>query len=79
MSDKEHSEWQKAHLAALLELDPEKLGTRIFGAETAILTRTQALQTRSDGHIERQAKQDALNGLRGLQREKLKYPAWEQS
>jgi|HubBroStandDraft_4_1064222.scaffolds.fasta_scaffold290825_3 hypothetical protein len=78
MSDMEHSEWQKAHLAALLEL-PEKLGTRIFGAETAILTRTQALQTSSDGHIEWQAIQDALNGLRGLQREKLKYPAWEQS
>lgn len=79
MSDMEHSEWQKPHLAALLELDPEKLGTRIFDAETAILTCTQALQTSSDGHIERQAIQDALNGLRGLQREKLKYPAWEQS
>ena len=75
----EYPEWQKAYREALLEIDRQKLPARIFAAEMAILARMTALQTSSDGHIERQAIQDALKALRVLQTKKLDYPAWEQS
>ncbi len=79
MSDMEYPEWQKAYREALLEVNPGELPARIFDAETAIVMRMKALQTSSDGHREREAIQDALSGLRVLQREKLHYPAWEKS
>jgi len=60
----------------LSEFDPGKLVERVADAETAILSRMQALQTSSDGHVERQAIGEALNGLRTLQTEKLNYPGW---
>lgn len=79
MSNVEYSEWQKAYWEALLEVNPEKLAVRIFDAETAILKRMRVLQTSSDGHKEREAIEDALSGLRVLQRVRLDNPPWEQS
>lgn len=79
MSDMEYPEWQKAYRDALLEVHLGKLPARIFEAETAIVMRLEALQANSDGHRERKAIQDAVSGLRVLQREKLDYPAWEKS
>ena len=79
MSEMEYPEWQKAFREALLEVNPQNIPARIFAAEMAILVRMTALQTSSDGHREREAIEDALSGLRVLQREKLAYPAWEKS
>lgn len=73
----EYPEWQLAYRDALLECDLLKLPAKIFEAEMVIVARLTALQTSSGGHIERQAIQDALNGLRSLQRHRLDYPAWE--
>ena len=47
---------------------------RIFDAETAILKRMHALQTSSDGYKDREAIEDALSGLRVLQRKRLDDP-----
>ena len=76
MSDLENPAWRKSYKEALSEFDPGKLVERVADAETAILSRMQALQTSSDGHVERQAIGEALNGLRILQTEKLNYPGW---
>lgn len=76
MSDSQFPEWRKTYNEALSEFDAGKLADRVARAETAILSRMQALETSSDGHVERQAMGEALNGLRTLQREKLNYPDW---
>ncbi len=73
MSDMHYPEWQKAYWEASLQVNPEKLAVRIFGAETAILKRRHALQRSSDGHKEREAIEGALS-LRVLQRKRLDYP-----
>jgi hypothetical protein len=79
VSHAEYSEWQRAYWEALLEVNPEKLAVRIFDAETAILKRMRVLQTSSDGLKEREAIEDALSGLRVLQRERLDNPPWAPS
>jgi hypothetical protein len=79
MIDMEYPEWQKAYREALLEVNPGKLSSRICDAETAIMMRLIALQASSDGRREREAIEDALSGLRVLQREKLKYPVWKEA
>ncbi len=56
MSDMHYPEWQKAYWEASLQVNPEKLAVRIFGAETAILKRRHALQRSSDGYKERESK-----------------------
>jgi len=76
MSDLENPGWRESYEQAVSEFDPGKLVERVADAETAILSRMQALQTSSDGHVERQAIGEALNGLRTLQTEKLNYPGW---
>ena len=76
MSDLENPGWRKSYNEALSEFDPGKLVERVADAEMAILYRMQALQTSSDGHVERKAIGEALNGLRTLQTEKLNYPGW---
>ena len=76
MSDLENPAWRKSYKEALSEFDPGKLVERVADAETAILSRMQALQTSSDGHVERKAIGEALNGLRILQTEMLNYPNW---
>ena len=76
MSDLENPGWRESYEQAVSEFDPGKLVERVADAETAILSRMQALQTSSDGNVERQAIGEALNGLRTLQIEKLNYPNW---
>jgi len=76
MRDLKNPGWRKSYKEALSEFNPGKLVERVADAEMAILFRMQALQTSSDGHVERQAIGEALNGLRTLQAEKLNYPAW---
>lgn len=79
MSYVDYPEWKKAYWDALLEVHPEKLAARVCDAETALLKRMEALQTSSDGHEERQAIEDALQGLRVLLRKRRDSPPWEQS
>jgi hypothetical protein len=70
-------EWQVAYLAALLEVDPQKLPERVKAAEAAIFLRQQVLANSSDGHVERQAIEDAMHALSCIQTEKLNYPDWK--
>lgn len=67
-----HSDWYKAYTAALLELNPMKLSTRIHEAETAISLRVQVLAEDSDSSREREVIADALSSLRALQRNMLR-------
>jgi hypothetical protein len=72
-----YPEWQQEYVAALLELDPEKLPKRVEVAETAVFKRLQAISQSSDSKAEREAIQDALASLRVLKSESLGFPDWE--
>ncbi len=72
-----YPEWQPEHLAALLELDTEKLRERVAAAETAIFNRLQAISQGSNHTAERQAIEDALASLRVLKRDNLGFPDWK--
>ncbi len=72
-----YPEWQPEHLAALLELDSEKLRERVAAAETAIFNRLQAISQGSNHTAERQALEDAFASLRVLKRDNLGFPDWE--
>jgi hypothetical protein len=63
--------WQKEYVAALLELEPDKLRDRIFEAEAAISRKLHAIAGNVNHTRERQAMADALANLRVLKREKL--------
>jgi PAS domain S-box-containing protein len=63
--------WQEMYRAALLEVNPSKLKTRVEVALLAIHQRMRELeQTPSKPTEERLALKDALNGLRVLERER---------
>jgi hypothetical protein len=51
--------WQKEYQAALIEVDPAKLGGCVDAAETAIYKRLHELSQNSDHHTERQVIEDA--------------------
>jgi len=72
-----YPEWQRPYQAALLEGDPKKLAEHVWEAEAAIFQRLQKLNTSQDGRAERDAIQDALNGLKVLKRDMLEFPDWE--
>jgi hypothetical protein len=59
-------EWQAQYEAALLESDDGKLPKCVAAAETAILSRLQALAGKADHGEERLAMTDALHALRFL-------------
>lgn len=61
-----YPDWQKPFQEAVLELDGDKLEKQIVTAQTAILSRLEAVQA------ERRALEDALGTLRTLQREEKK-------
>jgi hypothetical protein len=69
-----HSDWYRIYTAALLELNPAKLSSRIHEAETAISLRTQNLGEASDSSCEREAMADALTSLRALQKNPPRHP-----
>jgi hypothetical protein len=69
-----HSDWYRTYTAALLELNPARLSSRIHEAETAISLRTQNLGEDSDSSREREAMADALTSLRALQKNPPRHP-----
>ena len=70
-------DWQLEYQAALLEIDPQKLPERVKLPKLLSFLRQQALVHRSDGHVEREAIEDAMRALRLIQTEKLNYPDWK--
>ena len=73
MSELRYPEWQKPYHEALLEPNPQKLAERVNEAERAILSRLQEILIGSDNRMEAQAIEDALNGLRVLKNETVKF------
>jgi hypothetical protein len=69
MSDLEFPEWQEPYLEALMEMNREALTARLDSAETAILSRLNALRVSEQSRLEEQALEDALSGLGFLRRE----------
>jgi hypothetical protein len=69
MSDLKFPVWQQLYLEALMELDEQKLARRVVFAETTILSRLEEIQYNSNQRVERQAIEDALNGLNSLKEE----------
>ena len=63
MTDLEHPQWQTLYLESARESDPKKLGQRIDAAKSAILLRLRTLEMNEQGHLERLALEDALDGL----------------
>ena len=72
-----YPEWQGPLQEALLEIDREKLQSKMMKAEEAIFERLQQLAGTSDSEAERQAIEDAISALRVLKTEKLNYPDWK--
>jgi hypothetical protein len=65
--------WQELYKAAILELDPEQLQTRVEAAEGAIAARVSlGVQISRD---ERRSMDDALSALRMLKRERACRPS----
>jgi hypothetical protein len=62
---------------AVVEVDNDKLKSRVGAAETAIFNRLQAISRSSDHAAERQAIADALALIRILKRDALDFPEWE--
>ena len=72
-----YPEWQGPFQEALLEIDREKLQSKMMKAEEAIFQRMQQLAGTSDSEAERQAIEDTISALRVLKTEKLNYPDWK--
>jgi hypothetical protein len=73
MEDYRQEEWISLYQAAVLELEQAKMSQRIEAAQRAIIARMEKLQTLPGLHPdERQAIEDALSGLRCLQRENVR-------
>lgn len=66
--------WQEPYLEALMETDERKLVKRVKLAESAILMRLRAIQSDSNMVVEKQAIEDALNGLTVLKRWTVQPP-----
>ncbi len=66
--------WQMEYEGALQETDHKILFKRIEIAEAALLSRREALLQGPDGHGERQEIKTALDRLRRLKKEVLKFP-----
>ena len=73
----QYPDWQKAVQEALLELDQEKLRSRVAAAEAAIFNRLQAIAHDANHLAERHAMEGAASNLRVVKREILKFPDWE--
>lgn len=67
------SEWQPEYESAMQETDHKTLFKRIEVAEAAILARREILTQSVDGFAERQASKEALEKLRNLKKEVLKF------
>jgi len=65
--------WQREYLTVLSETETPTLFKRVEIAEAAILTRRDDLEGSSDHHAERHAIEEALQKLREIKRERLKF------
>ena len=74
-----YPECQAPFQEALLEVDREKLQSKMMKAEEAIFERLQQLAGSSDSEAEaeRKAIADANAALRALKTEKLNFPDWK--
>ena len=60
--------WFEAYTSAMLEFDPEKLSARIDAAREAAQARLDDIDGDSNHRAERRQIEDALSGLRTLER-----------
>jgi hypothetical protein len=67
-------DWQAPLQELILEFDSAKLPEKVQCVEGLISERLRQLTQNSDGHVEREAIQDALNILRIIKREKRTIP-----
>ncbi|MGH9494344.1 MAG: hypothetical protein ACRD3B_05050 [Candidatus Sulfotelmatobacter sp.] len=66
-------EWQREYAAAFSESDTAALFKRVEVAEAAIMTCLEPLLRSVDSDNERRALEDALNQLRIIKRDRLKF------
>jgi hypothetical protein len=71
MPEPERQHWEELYRAALVELDGQKLHSRILLAEEAMQQRLRSLRNNSNHHEERHAIDDALQNLRVLRHAEL--------
>jgi hypothetical protein len=70
----QNEDWVSVYQSALTELEDAKMSGRIEAAHTAILARIEKLHALPDLHPkERQAIEDAMRGLRFLEREEVRH------
>jgi len=70
MKDLKYPVWQKPYQEALMEIDPQKLVTKINYAQIRIFLRWNELRAIPDGDEEKQTINDALSALLSLRRDK---------
>jgi hypothetical protein len=74
MTDYDKAKWFQLYSHAMLELEHALMAGRIMDARSEILRRLEMLRDMPGLHEpERQAIQDALSGLRGLEREEVRF------
>jgi hypothetical protein len=66
-------QWQGEYEAALRETDCKTLFKRVEIAEAALLNRQLALKHESDGRVERQEIETALDRLRAVKKDILNF------
>jgi hypothetical protein len=72
--DYQKEDWVSIYQSALTELEDAKMSGRIEAAQAAILARVEKLRALPSLHPkERQAIEDALRGLRFLEREEVRH------
>jgi hypothetical protein len=73
MSDHDKTKWFQLYSRAMLELEHALMAGRIMDARSEILRRLEILRDIPGLHgTERQAIQDALSGLRSIEREEVR-------
>ncbi len=68
-------EWQSPLQELILEFDSAKLPEKVQKVEAILTDRLYRLSQTGDGHLEREAIQDALNILRVIKRERPTIPS----
>jgi hypothetical protein len=68
-------QWWEEYEAALRETDRRILFKRVEIAEATLLNRQESLKHESDGRVERQEIEKALEKLRGLKEDVLNFPS----
>ncbi len=68
-------QWREEYEAALLETDRRLLFKRVEIAEAALLNRRESLKHESDGRVERQEIERALEKLWELKEDVLNFPS----